>query len=1611
MTQPETEHEPEQSQQPERSYRLAKVGVGLGLGLTAGLLGLSWGARIFLTERLSPLVAESLAKTLNRPVTVGALERVSFVGMRFGPSAIPATPKDEDKATTQAVEVGFNLPRLLFTRTLDLDITLVKADIYIEQAADRQWLRPIVAPEEGQRTVTIQVQTVNIEDGQLTLVPAPLPPAPGTQVKPRAREPRVLQNVQVQTQWFNPTPEAANRRVQFQATANAVEGGRLDLRGEWDLVDKLLTLRAQGERLAAPIVNGFLPQIPVDLLNGTLNGNVGVRWYTPESPSLDGTVQVQGVTAKVARVPQLLNGVVGTLRLDGLTANFDRLQARYGQVPFQATGGIGPKGFDVKGATAPTNLDVLLRTLNVRLPFPVAGQVRSTISLTGTGQQPVLAGQFNSTNNQGRFDRIPLQRFGGRFQLVNPVVTLADFEAYPAIGGVVRGGGQVNLAQGGGLALNFQAAGVSGEQLARTYGGNLPIAVGPLSANTQVFGPATNIQIVSRWQAPSATYPARGEVAVARGVATLRNTVLNVAGGTVQADGTVTLGSQGRPGRWQGTASLRGIRLQRLTPEQRGLLNGTVGASGSLASFRPQDIRAAGNLTFSEGIAVIRQPLTTQVAWDGQQIIVRDARSERVQAQGTIGVRLQGPGSPAVGALNLNVQTNDFPLRNLAVSLPETIALVGSADFSGKLTGTPSAPRVAGALALNNLQVNNFDFADRLSGHVAYTDAGVNLDLNGGGDRIALLTDANFRPRTFEVRHGETLAVGETQGNQLLVALQQFPLGALGLRPAAQRFGAVGGDLSGDFAIDLPARGPLNPRTISLLGDVAVVRPSLGQIRAEQFTGRIRYANGNLSLENGDLRLPRRSRYQLAGRFSPGQTPQLSAQVQVVQGEIQDILQALQIFDFSDFGRIFETGRYGRANVLDNVFARGLAELSPPRETLYAQLQRFAEIQALITEQRLQARESLLPGLNELQGSFSGTLAFTGSLQQGITASFNLGGQDWRWGDLLQVQDVTAQGEFANGALTLAPLRFASGEQVGEFTGRVGGTRQAGQVRLANIPVENLENLLRLPFDATGTLSGTATLAGNLDNPQLLDGQLVLNQGQLNGTPLEQANSTFNYRDGRLSFDSTLALANSGPTVINGSIPYRLPFARVEPASNQLRLDLNVRNEGLALLNLFSRQVSWVGGEGDVNLAVRGTLAQPLATGSASFRGASFRSSLLQGSDLTDVTGNIQFDQDRVRITEPLKGRFGSGQVGALGVLPLNRALRRRDPDVDNPLTVSLTDINLSLKGLYSGRVNGVVPVTGSVFEPILNGQITLSQGQVLIPDTGSGPGLAPSGGGGGNNAAITPGFNNLRLRLGEQLQITRPPLLNFLATGDIVLNGDLQGIRPEGRVSLQRGQVNLFATRFTLDRSQENYAQFVPTQGLDPNLNVRVASAVTETTPAIANDLGGVDPTGIGLGGLRTVQVRATVTGRASQFNLALTSSPPRSEAEIVALIGGGFTETLGQGPADTALVLANFAGSALLNTVQGAVASALGLSEFRIFPTILPTEQGSSDRSLGLAMEAAVDISRRFSVSVLQVLTNSTQPTRFTLRYRVSDQILLRTFTDLGGEAGASVEFETRF
>lgn len=1588
----------------ERHFRLLllqRSSIALGAVLLVGIVAGAWWAWIFLNQRLVPIVESNLSQLLERPVDIGKVKRFSFNSVRFDSLSIPATPLDPDRLAAKAVVVKFDPWKLLFNRTLELNATLVQPDVYIEQANNGAWVSTKIHPPKGGSSfIQTDLETIRVQNADVVLVPNPRPGKPQGAI--------TLDNVGGVARFLD-----QNQRIRFELTGQPTRGGNLEIAGETRLPGGKTTVKIQAQNLQAADISRLI-ELPTRLLAGQVeNANLTVQFQPSQeqAPPITGTARISNVTAQIENIPQKFTNTTGRLKFQGQAISLNNLSTRYGKIPVQIDGSLNTqKGYNLTGQVKAVSVNKLLDTLNVKSPFPTAGKLQADIQLQGAIRQPVLSGNVR-TIDTARIDRVPFKNIAGYFRLTTagttPKISFTNLRAIPTVGGQITGDGQIQLGDKPQIAFNFIAQNVPGNALVQLYNTSPPIQIGNVLAVGKISGTSGNLRTVAQVSLPKATYPGTAEVVISNGSnISIRNGVFNVAGGTVEVEGQI---NQKRE--FQAVVDATGIALNQFSPQLRGQLSASnLRISGT--SFQPDDIQAQGQVRFSQGLAIVEKPLTAQIRWNGEQIIVQKATAPGLVADGTISVRLQGTNAPQITGFNLDVQARGYDLPDLNLNIPGNVALVGQADFTGQVTGTPDAPNAVGNLRLRNLSVNNLAFDSVLTGRLNF-QAGqkTQIQLAGKEDRIAFTLGSNNRPTSFFIRRNQAVATGRTQGKNLLVDVKDFPVAVLQNligRDRLKRIGAIAGEVSGNLVIDLAE----NITESTVIGDVAITRPSAGRFTADTFKGRIRYEGGAFSLTEGELRLGE-SRIDISGDLQAGQDRKFQFQINFDSARIQNILQALSIFDLQDIAGGLQLPDLAAAEAVKTV------SVGLPNASLLNQLRRFSQIEALLAQQRQQKQTSAtLPPLAALNGTISGKIAVTGALPSGLQPSFDVDfellGQDWQWGTYT-VDEAVARGTFENGVLTLLPLRFDLGDGLVAFTGQLGQEELTGQLRVVSLPVTTLQPILeqlpkQLPLDITGQLNALVTLAGSLENPRAI-GEVALVEGSLNNQLVQSAQMSFNYNDARLNFASGVLITGTQPVEITGSIPVALPFASVGPDSDRIRINASVQDEGLALLNLFTNQVTWQEGQGQLNVQVQGTLNQPIITGNATIKNATLKAQALP-EPLTDVTGTIQLNGDRIVVTG-IRGQYNEGEVNAQGVLPIFAG-----ETTNNPLTVSLNDLDVALEGIYQGGVSGNIVITGTAIEPDIGGKIQLMNGQIALGgrEAAAEPATGTSGGEKSAPDRSPIQLANLQLILGEDVRVTRQPILNFEAAGDLTINGMLDNPRPQGVVKLTGGQVNLFTTQFTLARSYEQTARFTPKGGLDPILDIQLVATVPETTGGVripTSPLSGeiADVATTDFGTLRTVRVQASVTGPASELaeNLELTSEPSRSEEEIIALLGGSFINTLGR--VDPTLGIATIASSTLLGDLQGninAIGEAICIDEIRAFPTIV-TDQ-TSESVLGLAVEAIFDITNDFSVSLSRVFA-ADDPFRYNLLYRLNDRVLVRASTNFSGESRAEIEYEMRF
>lgn len=1099
-------------------------------------------------------------------------------------------------------------------------------------------------------------------------------------------------------------------------------------------------------------------------------------------------------------------------------------------------------------------------------------------------------------------------------------------------------------------------------------------------------------------------------------------------------------------GQFQTAIATENLPLGQFNPTLKGAMVGAIEFTGSVTDFNFGTLTAQGKTYFTAGLGAWNQPLHTEFLWDGQTLALPRFWGENLAGDGVLALDAvalaQGDAVGALENFDLTLQLSQFDLRRY--DLPPqmgTIPLAGFLDFRGTVGGTLDQPQIQGDLVLNKLSIDRLRFHPTLSGTFGPQDPHsdrLTLALQGGADEIMATLGPGFQPQQLRLKSGETAFQTRFLGDRYEIESTKIPIDLLKslvvqsplALPPTLMAQPLGGLLTGKVTFD--------PQAVRASGQLSVEEVLVGKLQGDRLGGRFSYGDRVLNFQNWEL-VVGEGEYELDGQVNTRQGLDLNVQARVRHGQVQELLQALQVKTYGDLRQTMNPATYLRVEDLWPERSPSTLGQRLPRKPFTEQLEYFTRwITAYENHLAATRSDSPWPELYQLQGIFDAQIEVNYSDRQGISADFRFNNTPqrvpWQWGPNLTMEAIRIEGQFADNTLTIQPASIGFPQGSLTFRGSV-GAQQQGQFVLRQVPLELLENLFTFPpgFDFTGVINSQVALSGTLENP-LGKGSVTLENAAINNNPLTSLQGNLNFHDGRLDFAVNGELSpDAPPLVINGTVPYQWAFAPEPTTANELAINVELEDEGLVLMNMLTdNQLQWLGGEGQVSLAIAGKvnpetngLENLQAQGLATIDRAQIKVESLPDAPLSNVSSRILFNFDELDV-KSFSGDFSGGKMVAQGKLAL------LDPLVvsaaADPLVVQVRQLKFVLPDLYRGGVDGDFVVRGALLKPEVGGQVNLYNGTVILvsQEERARKKAAEAAEKAARNAQVAGALNqafslleitefkDLRLNLGRRLQLTQAPILNFLASGEMVINGTLLDLKPQGQITLERGQVNLFTTLFSLDSENRNTATFSPGQGVDPYLDVWLKTAVVETQTQLETNQDYpsevVDTSAIDVASLQTVRIQAKVNGLASRLDehVVLSSRPNRSEVEIIGLLGGNFIASLAEDDSD--VVFANLAGSALLGTFQNFLNNAVGLSEVRLFPTLINDDNSDRSSILGVGAELGLDLTRDLSLSSFKIL-NSDRPFQYGLRYRFDNNFLMRGSSDFQDDSRVTVEFEQRF
>ncbi len=1479
---------------------LLKIGVGLGaVTAVGGIVFVVWGDRI-VTQLLLPRIASSVDKAIKRPTELGDVEGFSFWGVRLGKTVIPPTETDKTSITVDEIEVTVGLRSLIFQQTLKSNVVLVRPDVSLVQAEDGEWT-DLRLPEasEAERQIKLEIQSIKVEDAQLTAVPYVDPDAEEGAKAIVPRRPVVVDNADALIEFFGEEAQ----EISFDLTGDVREGsesdggsGELDVNGEANLEQQAIKTTVRVSDLPAAGVNLLLPN-SLGVRSGLLDANLMATAAMSEDGSLDkSAVDVKG-TARfregefLARaLPAPVSNVQSQLAFKGQSVTLEDTSLQLNDIALTAAGTVDwEDGYDLTAQVPEIEVAKVQALAEVDLPVDVDGAFQLDVAIAGELETPTIAGRLASLQPLS-IDQLALAAVSADFELSEYVAgralptrfDLNELRAQPQSGGLVVATGQADITELENPIFQLAAeADLPADAFAATYGIDLPedVVLGNLSAEIQVGGDVRSPSAFAQWRLSDSTFPGAGEITLADNFVVADNTRLQVAGGTAAAEAILQLDSLD----WRADVVAEQIAVEQFTTQAQGLLSAGVEASGNLNTLDLEAIQAQGiasvadaelRLTETSEALLDRGDWIADFRWEGDRIAVESFSAPGVQADGTIGVDLAKP--KLIDALNLNVALRSVDLQPINSFVPPSIASYGQvsglASFDGQLLGTLENPQIAGNASLNRLAANELLF-EPLSGPIAFSLAsGGRVDLRGQQDRLQVaLRDTPgeslpYWPVSFAVQNQEFAATGYSEGRLVHADIAQFPLAVLDVRPATQYgLGTVAGLLNASVDVNLA-----NFNSPTAEGQVVVTQPSLLPIDAEQFTASFTYANNTAALTQGEL-LFDDSRYLLDGSadldFNNLKDTQYEGALTVAEGRIEDIVPIIEQLDLSTVGLGDAPTPLGSAADL------ATEPVGLPPIGLLRKLDSFAAFLAAHPQTAPGEGERVLPALDDLNGEFTGVIAVAGRslMPSDITADFNIKGDSWQWGQYTEPNEFALSGEFEQNRIDIETAYVNAGETQIDLSGSGNLDKLEGRLTVDSLPVEIAELIYPLPAAVEGNINLVTTFDGSLANP-IAKGEASIVDTQVNGYAIEQVAAAFDYRNAVLNLDSEIAIASTEPPiVITGDVPYALPFASAVPSTDQIALKAVISNRNFEVVNaLTDDQVQWQSGQGEVVVNVGGTLAQPLVNGQASFRNAAVSSSLVR-DPLTDLNGEVQFTLDQINIPQ-LQANIGDGSLAVAGRLPLLlsgqsiltqvKQAQVKPPQDTDGLLIAVEAVPIDFESTLQAVFEGQMLVTGAVFAPTISGNIEIDDGQVQanqllsragtlnLPTTEELEETSPYRVEYLGDEAIDTGPNerpvgildrltlqNFGLSFGDRLAIIGQPFYNISAIGSLTVNGPLSSPQPVGTIELSSGWINLLSTQFRLDANAPNTATFTPEGGIYPFVDVVMKARVqdADVTPAPA--------------------------------------------------------------------------------------------------------------------------------------------------------------------------------
>ena len=523
--------------------------------------------------------------------------------------------------------------------------------------------------------------------------------------------------------------------------------------------------------------------------------------------------------------------------------------------------------------------------------------------------------------------------------------------------------------------------------------------------------------------------------------------------------------------------------------------------------------------------------------------------------------------------------------------------------------------------------------------------------------------------------------------------------------------------------------------------------------------------------------------------------------------------------------------------------------------------------------------------------------------------------------------------QYSTDRLDLGRVRLMNGNETIELNGALGigenAATNAVDVAVRNVDLVELDRLLLQNRGLRGTLNGDAKITGTLKAP-VVDGHLAVTGGGFQGFSYQSLDVKANYAlgdpartdSGRVVLDTKLVQGPGVELNMSGTLP--LTAIRPNPpgvtghveahAGDQIDLKVQSSSIDLGIVQGFTKQLTNVTGTLQADLRVTGSGEDPHVNGTVDIRGGAFTVPAAKTS-FSGLTTTIDFENETVRVP-----RFQIlDQHGKTMTIVGELAVHQRQAGAVN-ISIDSDDFKLFDNELGNLHIASHLKLTGDVRKPKLEGEVRADAARVEIdkvlqafatpyaeealPDVVSAEQGTPASTKGADETtkqALEQGREASQRAGKETVEAQSKPSsgpltalaldVHFVADDNVVVRG--QSLRPGGPTAAQIGSINTTVgadvqvqkaagSTGTLRGTINTVRGFYEFQGRRFEI-VRDGTVRFLGLPEINPQL---DITAQRLIPNSGVTATIHVTGRMRSPELALTSTPPLDEADILSLI-----------------------------------------------------------------------------------------------------------------------------